>query len=270
MTVEVSALYRYPLKSARGVSLPSLQLDARGPVGDRRWMLVDPLGLFITAREESALVRLTAVLREDGGLRLEAPGLEPLEVDVPAADAEEAQIWSDRVRVRSAAAAASAWMERFLGRPCRLVFQGAEGHRPVRRGRDGEEVSLADAFPLLLISQASLDGFCERLGREVTMARFRPNVVVSGTAPHDEDAWRRIQIGEVRFRVAQPCPRCQVPTINPETAEREPDVARTLARYRAAERQVWFGQNLVHENIGTIAVGDAVEVLERGPRRPDL
>jgi uncharacterized protein YcbX len=272
MTIAVSGLYRYPLKSAPGVRMETMALDRRGPVGDRRWMVVDPVGLFITAREESRMVQLGASLLPNGGLSLEAPGQEPLTVDIPSTSPTEAQVWADRVRVRDAGDVAASWLETFLGRPCRLVFQGEEGHRQVRRpfGGPADEVSLADSFPLLLIAQASLDEFCRRLGREVGMERFRPNVVVSGTGPHEEDGWRRIRIGGMRFRVVTPCPRCQVPTINPDSAEREADVARTLARYRAAERNVWFGQNLVQEGEGAIAVSDAVEVLETGPRKPDL
>ncbi len=272
MVAKVSGLYRYPLKSAPGDSMDALALDSRGPVGDRRWMLADPAGLFITAREESSMVHLSATIRAGGGLALEAPDRESLEVDIPDLNASVVQIWGDRVRVRDAGDEAASWLESFLGRPCRLVFQGEEGEREIRKpfGAEGEEVTLADGFPLLLISQASLDEFCLRLGRDVTMARFRPNVVVSGTLPHEEDEWRQIQIGAVRFRVALACSRCQVPTINPRTGEREADVAQTLARYRAADRHVWFGQNLIHESEGTLTLGDAVEVLECGPRRPDL
>lgn len=272
MVAKVSGLYRYPLKSAPGDSMDALALDSRGPVGDRRWMLADPAGLFITAREESSMVHLSATIRAGGGLALEAPDRESLEVDIPDLNASVVQIWGDRVRVRDAGDEAASWLESFLGRPCRLVFQGEEGEREIRKpfGAEGEEVTLADGFPLLLISQASLDEFCRRLGRDVTMARFRPNVVVSGTLPHEEDEWRQIQIGAVRFRVALACSRCQMPTINPGTGEREADVAQTLARYRAADRHVWFGQNLIHESEGTLTLGDAVEVLECGPRRPDL
>jgi uncharacterized protein YcbX len=127
----------------------------------------------------------------------------------------------------------------------------------------GDEVSFADAFPLLLISRAALDGLNARLAKPVSMLRFRPNLVVEGVAAHAEDGWKRIRIGEVEFDVAKACTRCVFTTVDPMRGERDPDgePLRTLIGYRRTADGVTFGQNLIPRSAGSVRVGDAVEVL---------
>ena len=142
--------------------------------------------------------------------------------------------------------------------------------RPIdrRHAPDGGTVSFADGFPALLATRASLDDLNRRLAAPVPMARFRPNLVVEGADPWDEDRWRRLRIGDATFSVARPCQRCAVTTVDPLTGER-PDPTeplRTLATFRRdAGGGVMFGQNLLPETGGRLRVGDAVEILERGP-----
>jgi uncharacterized protein YcbX len=127
--------------------------------------------------------------------------------------------------------------------------------------RRGETVSFADGFPLLLISQASLDDLNARLDQPVPMNRFRPNLVVSGCEAFDEDRWQRIRIGTLEFDVAKPCSRCVMPSIDQATAQRDPQINRVLASYRRRDGQVYFGQNLLYPEYGSLAVGDTLEVL---------
>jgi len=124
-------------------------------------------------------------------------------------------------------------------------------------------VSFADGFPLLLISQASLDDLNARLSSPVPMNRFRPNLVVSGCEAFAEDSWRRIRVGEIEFDVAKPCSRCVMPSIDQASGRKDSEILRVLAGYRRGEdRQTYFGQNLLYRGSGEIALGAIVEVLE--------
>jgi len=151
-----------------------------------------------------------------------------------------------------------------LGQPCRLVYMPDTCRRLVDGlyAREGETVSFADGFPLLLISQASLDDLNSRLDNPVPMNRFRPNLVVSGCDSFAEDGWRRIRIGDVEFDVAKPCSRCLIPSIDQATAHRDGQINRMLASYRRVNGQVMFGQNLLYQRAGTLSLGDSVEVLD--------
>jgi uncharacterized protein YcbX len=129
--------------------------------------------------------------------------------------------------------------------------------------REGETVSFADGFPLLLISQASLDDLNSRLDSPVPMNRFRPNLVVSGCDSFAEDGWRRLRIGDVEFDVVKPCSRCVIPSIDQATAQRDGQINRVLASYRRVNGQVMFGQNLLYHRAGKLSVGDPVQVLDQ-------
>jgi uncharacterized protein YcbX len=156
-----------------------------------------------------------------------------------------------------------AWLTDQLGTPCRLVHQPTESVRPLATGRSrgGEHVSLADAYPYLLTTEASLSDLNQRLDRPVGMERFRPNLVVEGATPWSEDGWQRLQIGAVTFRVAKPCERCRVTTVDPDTGETGPEPLRTLATFRRHGDGVVFGVNLVAETNGPLRLGDPVTPL---------
>lgn len=266
--MQLSALYRYPLKSARGESLQRAPLDALGLAGDRRWMVVDaPQGRFLSQRQLPQMARLQAHW-QGSDLVLDAPGMPGLTVALPAADAplRQVSVWDDSLPVPDAGEAAAGWLSEWLGRPCRLVQVPEQRARQVntKYAQPGDKVGFADGFPFLLIGQASLDDLCARVGRPLEMERFRPNLVVAGSEPYAEDRWKRIRIGSVAFRVAKPCSRCAIPTLDPLTGERSPDhePIATLKSYRKGEGGVFFGQNLIADGIGELAVGMPVEVLE--------
>ena len=259
----LKSIHFYPLKSGRGINLDSVELDRFGPRGDRRWMLVDPGGRFVSQREYAAMARLAA-LPQDNGLRLVMED-EQIQVPTPAGGPLwEVDIWDDRVPARDAGQDAADWLERMFGRPLRLVYMGDDCERRVdsRYARRGETVSFADGFPLLLISASALDDLNSRLTQPVSLDRFRPNLVVEGCEPHAEDRWHRLRIGELEFDVAKPCARCAVPSLDQRSGEKHPEILRALASYRRGEdRQVYFGQNLLYASAGTLRVGDTVEVL---------
>jgi hypothetical protein len=262
--LHVSALWRYPVKSLRGIAAEHLSLGPRGPELDRQWMLVDPAGEFLTQRRHPRMSLVEVGLGSDG-LKLNAPGMPPL--TVPYAGGGErlsVQIWNDRCAAERVGAEADAWLGAFLELECHLVRFPDQAIRQVdtRYAGPGDQVGFADGFPLLLISQASLDNLNARLREPVDMRRFRPNLVVSGCEAHAEDGWRRLRIGELEFEVAKPCSRCPIPGIDPDTAQRSPEVLKVLAQYRRGDDgKVYFGQNVLHRGSGELQVGQAVEVL---------
>ena len=264
--MHLASLHLHPLKSAAPVDVATLDIEARGPRGDRRWLVVDEAQRFITARQQPAMVLIRA-LPDGDGLGLSAPGHPSLAVVAPAADAERirVRIWDDDVEAACSAPAADAWLSAFLDRPVRLVHMDPRSRRPVDAAyaQPGDEVSFADGYPLLAISQAALDALNARLALPITMARFRPNLVVAGGAAHAEDAWRRVRIGDVVFDAAKPCTRCVFTTIDPATGQRDPagEPLRTLKTYRRSSAGISFGMNLIPRGSGRLRVGDPVEVL---------
>jgi uncharacterized protein YcbX len=267
--MQLSALYHYPLKSARGQALRSSSVGLLGLEGDRRWMLVErDNGRFLTQRAYPQMSQLTALHGAGGELTLEAPGRPALQVAVPQADSDlrGVTIWRDSFRVPDAGDAAAQWLSEFIGKEVRLVHVPEQRTRflPGGYGANNDRVAFADGFPLLLIGQASLDDLVQKVGRPLEMQRFRPNLVIEGAQAFAEDSWKRIRIGEVEFRVLKPCERCILTTIDPQTGERSVDrePLTTLKTYRQKEGDVLFGQNLVADGNGVLEVGMPVTVLE--------
>lgn len=291
----VRDLFVYPLKSAAGIRLDRAPLDACGIVDDRRWMLIDADGQFLTQRELPRLALVRAVPHADG-LVLDAPALPiarlAIERPGPAATRRAAAIWEDECEVVDCGDAAASWLEELLEVACRLVYRPADADRLVDQtyGQPHDRVGLSDGFPLLLIGHASLDALNARLAAigapPVPMNRFRPNVVIEGAAPHAEDVWRRLAIHaaddetpmetagggddgddgddrRLRLDVVKPCARCAIVPVDQTTGVRGLEPLRTLATYRRGPNgKVYFGQNVIHRGQGSIAVGDAVRIVE--------
>jgi len=265
----LSEIHLYPVKSLGGIALDRWRLDDFGLHLDRRWMVVDPAGRFLTQRQHPQMARIRPRLIDGGsGLALFHPELGTFRV--PPADPRgprwRVQVWSDTVPAVPVGAAADRWLSEAVGVPCRLVWFPDDVKRQVdtRYGRTGERTAFSDGFPLLLITQASLDDLNRRLPEPVPMRRFRPNLVVSGTEPYAEDGWRRIRIGEVTMRVVKPCSRCPITTVDPETGRRTgKEPLATLATYRRRGNKVYFGQNLIHETHGELRVGDSAQIIEQ-------
>ena len=269
--LRLSAIGVYPLKSAGGLSPREWSLDALGLVDDRRWMLVDPEGKFVTARTEPRMALLRVAFSEDRrSLWVRAAGMEPLSLTRPLDLDETVEIWGDSVNAASVGPEADRWFSAYLARKVRAVYIPPHGVRQVdpRYARPGDRVGFADGFPALLVTDTALDELNSRLRDPLTMARFRPNLVISGAPAHAEDGWRRVRIGAassgVEFDVVKPCARCTMTTIDPETAVKGREPLKTLAGYRRDEAsgQVMFGQNVIHRGVGELRVGDPVTVLE--------
>ena len=265
MTLTVEAITIYPIKGARGVSLDRAEVDARGFVGDRRWMVVDLAGEFLTQRQVAELALVEPRIEPDG-LVLTLPSGAVCKVVYPTESAQqrEVRVWRDRVMARDAGDESAAFLSEHLKREVRLVWMSDDALRPVetRPGTEGQIVSFADGYPFLVLASATLDGLNDKLEDPVSMDRFRPNLVIGGADSDAEDTWYRYRIGTIVFTNVKPCGRCVVTTIDQHTLARSSEPLKTLATYRRAGGEVIFGQNAVHEGRGVVGVGDAVEVLE--------
>ena len=261
----LSQLNIYPLKSARGISLEKTITEVRGMAHDRRWMVVDDSGQFMSQRTYPNMALINTSLSTQT-LNLNAPGMSKLFLPLIPIEgkSQEVEIWNDLCEAWTANAQATTWISEYIGKSCTIVYMPDHSNRHVDADYAiGEnQVSFSDAFPLLLISEASLNDLNSRLPESVTMDRFRPNLVVKNTAPYEEDSWKKIIIGECEFNVVKPCSRCILTTIDPENGKfsgKEP--LRTLATYRKVNGKVMFGQNLIPTIKGKLKVGMPIEII---------
>lgn len=265
--LRVTRLLIHPVKGMRGTEVRSLDFDDLGPRFDRRWMVVRPDGRFASQRDTPRLATIHPRLHRDV-VRLRADGMRTLTLPVTRlGDRLRVRIHGAGAEARTVSPAADAWISAVLGGEHRLVFLQEEDARTTDPAyAPGHRVGFADGYPALLVSEASVEELARRAGRAVPVERFRPNIVVNGAHPHDEDRWRRFAIGGLEFSGVKLCARCKVTTTDQETGARDPDrePLRTLALYRRIESLAYFGVNVVHHGRGRIAVGDRIGVRERG------
>ncbi len=261
--ISLKEIYVYPIKSVGGIALQEARLDSRGIEHDRRWMLIDENHKFMSQRKHPRMA-LISTRFAPGRLIVAAPEMPALHLSLqPEKKANvETRIWSDTVKATPVGDEADEWFGAFLGARCKLVHMPDDAVRPVdpEYARGGDQVGFADSFPFLVVSEASLKDLGERLERTVPVNRFRPNFVVGGCDPFEEDEWHGLHIGGVNFRVAKPCSRCSIVMTNQEIGGRDREVLATLATYRRSGKKIFFGQNLAHDSTGTVRVGDAVEL----------
>lgn len=263
-TALVTGLAIYPVKSLRGIDLERMSIAALGPNGDRRFVVTDGAGRFLTQRQHPRMC-LVQVARQDECLVLTAPEQRALVLDERhASDIRTAvTVWRDSIEACDMGDEAAAWFSAYLGCAARVYYMPGDSVRAVdpAYAQSGDRVGFADGFPLLLTTQASLDAINSELPNAIGMERFRPNIVIGGTEPYAEDSWRRVRIGEIEFDVVKPCSRCVIPSIDPQTAQKQAVVVQTLARLRRRGDAVYFGQNLIHRGTGVVKRGDSVVVL---------
>lgn len=265
MNVTLTAITMYPVKSIRGISLAAADVEPEGLAGDRRWVIVDDTGTFISQRTAPRLATVRGRIA-GAGLVLAAPGRPPLPIEPGDGDGARLQVtvWQDVVDARGGYDRADDWLSTFLDRSCRLAFMDDRCRRPLgpAAGSGEQVVSFADGYPCLLIGDASLADLNGRLEHPLPMDRFRPNLVVTGAGAYAEDRWRRLAIGAAEFSVAGPCARCNVTTVDQATGTAGgPEPLKTLATYRQGPRGVEFGVNLRVERPGRISNGDRVTIL---------
>lgn len=269
LALVLSALNIYPVKGLKGIALEAARCTDRGLEHDRRWMVVDRGGTFISQRSHPGMATVWTEIEGDR-LLLSAPDVDgvelPLEHDAPAE--LSVTVWNSTCKAAAGPKEADEWLSAYLGEPCRLVYMpdGTRRDSNPKYAGPGKGVGFADGYAYLVTAEASLAELNARLLAKghpaLPMNRFRPNLVIRGSAPFAEDGWKRIRIGEAVLQAAKPCGRCQVTTTDQATGEvRGPEPLATLATYRESpEFGVMFGMNYVTAAVGGVRVGDAVAV----------
>ncbi len=255
----ISGLFIYPVKSLAGISLQRAQLDPMGLKYDRRWMLVSPEGAFLSQRTLPKMALIKTLLNESGQLTLQKSGKEDLQVPEASDKTMPVKIWNDTVMANLVDSHCDEWLEEALGVKCHLVYIRDDVVRQcdLDYASPGDRTGFSDGFPLLLISEASLQDLNQRLEQAVSMRRFRPNIVVSGCEAFAEDHWEDFILGDIPMRGVKPCSRCPIPTVNPDTGERSgTEPISTLATYRKKDHKVFFGMNVIHQKQGELKIGD--------------
>lgn len=273
-SVILSSIIIYPIKSLGGTSLGESVVEDHGLRYDRRWMLTDEKGEFLTQREFPQMATLKVEVEADG-LKVTSKIGDSVYISLAENEAGEEQkvsVWGSKLKARVAEVLLNEWFSDALQTKCQLVQMNENSKRivspyyAVRKFKD--TVSFADGYPILLIGENSLEDLNSKLENPIPMDRFRPNLIVKNAEAFAEDTWKKIKIGESIFHLVKPCARCVITTINQETGisdGREP--LKTLATYRLVKRagksKINFGQNLIAENFGQIVrTGDKIEILE--------
>jgi len=266
----VDSLHIYPVKAARGIALTESECLRQGLRNDRRFMVIDAAGKFITQRSHASMA-LVEVTIDGDRLHLHAAGARvdvPLDPCSPTAKRRPLRVWDAETEGIDVPGEGSRFFSDFLGEPCTLVYMPIDAHRDVEEpySQRGDRVGFADAYPLLIASLASLADLNEKLAAvgsdPVGIERFRANIVVEGGAPFAEDEALTAHVGDLVMRTPKRCARCVVVTIDQTTAIGSKEPLRTLARYRTVDKKVLFGVNAIpdlldHESL-SIHVGDEI------------
>lgn len=262
--ITISSLTYYPIKACRGFEVQSAQVERMGLQHDRRMMVSTPDGQFLTQREYPRLALVTPTL-SNGWLELSAPGYDSLHLGVQTTGTPvSVDIWKSKgVQAIDQGEEAGQWFSDWLGTDVRLVHV-ADGYKRVVNEayavNADDHTGFADGYPILLASEEGLADLNSRLESPVPMNRFRPNVVVRGCGPFEEDSWNRIQAGDVLLAVVKPCARCEVTTIDKDTLERSKEPLKTLGKFRKQTLGAIFGQNVIPLSEGQLQVGMTVEI----------
>lgn len=275
--MKVAAVHIYPVKSLAGQAVDTADVEPWGLRHDRRWLVMEPDGTVLTAREEHRMLGLAAQ-PIDGGIELRSRDGQVLTVPIPVDGELVPTLLSRLDSMRLANVEAHEWLSRLLDRPVRLGWLDDPRRRSVSAthgGLDGDYLTVADAGPLLLTSTASLRQLNDWMVQDslarggdsppaMVMARFRPNVVIDDVPlAFEEDGWRRLRIGSTDFRFAEQCDRCVMTTLDPQTLLGGKEPLRTMAAHRRRDHKTWFGIRIIPTSPGAVRVGDPVEVFAR-------
>lgn len=265
--LEITQLLIYPIKGCRGISQSQLGFDENGILYDRNWGIANSAGKIITQRERPELSLIQTELESNGTpkLKLSAPQMTPVEFELFAeSKSQTVSVFDQECEAWLESEKAALWLSDYLKDDLRLVRVNKAESRPVDKKSDNSTVTniaFQDGFPVLLISEASLDDLNTKLASKIKMNRFRPNIVVKGCAPYEEDNWRQIKIGEQQLDFVKRCARCVVTTVDQETAEKGSEPLKTLSRERRVDNKILFGNYAVHQNLENITVQDSPKVL---------
>lgn len=269
MSILIKQLFIFPIKSLGSISVNSVDIEAAGFKGDRRFMLIDSFGKFITQRTRPDLTRFRLSLHVDGYLVDDCiSGFSKVLSNKPVLkEMLAAELWDDDLQVAEVGEEWSEWFSEVLGEPIRLVMQQAHAPRMIAdkyRTSGSGESSFADSLPILIASESSYLKLEDVYGQSFDLLRFRANLVVSGCKAFDEDTWEEISLHHVRLFGAKPCARCQLVNVEPHTGVVDQGgVLNALASFRKRGNQVYFGQQMVPITQGKIQVGDEIVILKR-------
>ncbi len=269
MSLQLSEIHIYPIKSLGSIRLSETVLTERGLTHDRRWMLIDKQG-FLTQREIPKMALLKVSLQANY-LEVRSPNMAlPLSIPLTIqsdAPTKPVPIWDDTTTAQPVSEEADKWFSKALDHPCSLVYMPdfSERTKVGKTSGKAQLVNFADSYPALLIGQASLDDLNTRLAEPVPMSRFRPNLVFTGGDAYEEDQWHGFRVGNALCWAEKSCVRCIIITINQETAEQGKEPLATLAKHRKQQNKVLFGQGIFLEAEKTIRIGDAIQVKTRKP-----
>lgn len=256
----IEQLNIYPIKGLGGIQVQSALALERGFKNDRRFMLVDAQGTFISQRShtEMALFKTSII----GDMVKVAYKNESILLDTRQEEGEtiETTVWEHSVNTIKVGKEASEWFSEQLGQSCTLVKMNQASHRNkvLSKAPDNTQVSLADGYPYLLLGTASVELLNSKLENPVGMDRFRANIIVNTKVAHEEDDLDRCEINQLAFRVIKPCARCQVITIDQQLGIKSKEPLKTLSTYRKEENKVYFGANMVCMESGVVKVGDKI------------
>lgn len=271
MSLTLSKIYIYPIKSLGGISLVESFVEDRGLQYDRRMMLVDDEGIFITQRDFPQMALLKTEIKNEHLTVAHLNYNQSIEIPLQPANSfshykRKVKIWDDICEASIVSEEADNFFSDMIGLKCHLVYMPEDEKRIVDPQRkyvvDNHIVSFADGYPFLIIGQSSLNELNRRLEKPLPMNRFRPNFVFAGGRPFEEDNWKDFMIGDVKFRAVKPCARCVITTTDQETAIRNQEPLKTLSTFRKIENKVMFGMNLVSYSEGLIKVGDKISLLD--------
>jgi uncharacterized protein YcbX len=259
--IKINHLVTYPIKSCKGIPLQNSMVSKRGLNYDRQWTIIDTNGQAITGRENQSLLKITPNL-ESQHLCISA-GSKEIKVElIPEIGNEQVKIFSNQVEGSLYNSEVNDFLSEYLNQDVRLVYMDKSYTRSVKekhKGEIGDEIAYADAAPILLVSEKSMEELNSRLTNKVSWLNFRPNIVINGDLPYSEDNWNRVSIGACEFKSASLCSRCVFTTIDPVTGIKDPngEPLKTLATYRTLRKKgVLFGLYLIPKKLGEIKVGD--------------
>jgi uncharacterized protein len=263
--ITVSTLTYYPIKACRGFDVPASHVERMGLEHDRRMMVVTPDGRFLTQREYPRLALVTPMLKNDS-LTLSAPNFDSLQIGIQKSGTPTlVNVWkSTGIHAIDQGDETAAWLSDWLSASVRLVHIADGFNRmlnPDYAVNPDDHTGFADGYPILIISEESLQDLNSRLDSSVPMNRFRPNLVVKGGEPFAEDTWTHIRIGGIEMVLVKPCARCVVTTIDKDTLEKSKEPLKALATYRRRKSGVIFGMNVIPLNEGRLEVGMSVEAI---------
>ncbi|MBE0670474.1 MAG: MOSC domain-containing protein [Anaerolineales bacterium] len=276
--ITLSNLTYYPIKACRGFDVSASNVERMGLEHDRRMMVVTPEGEFLTQRDHPKLALVTPTLRqrsaphsaketENDSVTLSAPNFDSIQFGIQRSGATyPVNIWkSSGVQAVDQGEEPAQWFSDWLGTPVRLVHIAAGFQRKLSQEyaiNADDHTGFADGYPILIISEASLQDLNSKLDSALPMNRFRPNIVVKDCEPFAEDTWKRIRIGDIEMALVKPCARCEVTTTDQVTLERKKEPLKTLGGYRKHKLGAIFGMNVIPLNEGRLEVGMSVEILE--------